>query len=62
MRLSGFRINFKSLALVLALALSLPTALVSAFPAQAFADYSNPSVNTVAQMRTDGSLHVVEQR
>ncbi len=62
MRLSGFRINFKSLALVLALALSFPTALVSAFPAQAFADYSNPSVNTVAQMRTDGSLHVVEQR
>lgn len=62
MRLSGFRINFKSLALVLALALSLPTALVSVFPTQAFADYSNPSVSTVAQMRTDGSLHVVEQR
>lgn len=56
MRLSGFRINFKTFALLLAFA------LVFAVPSQAFADYSNPSVNTVAQMRTDGSLHVVEQR
>ncbi len=62
MRLSGFRINFKLFALALAVVLALPSALVSATPSQAFADYSNPSVNTVAQMRTDGSLHVVEQR
>lgn len=50
--------------LVFAFAFALALALASslALPAQAYADYTNPSVNTVAQMRTDGSLHVVEQR
>ncbi len=76
MRLSGFRINcsfpwrggnsasasaaasakLASLGVLAALLLCL------LLPSQAFASYSNPSVNTVAQMRTDGSLHVVEQR
>lgn len=66
MKLSGFRINSESgwrklLASCIS-ALTVAFVVAMALPATAFADYSNPSVSTVAQMRTDGSLHVVEQR
>lgn len=35
---------------------------VLALPGAAFAEYASPSTSTVAQVRTDGSLHVAEQR
>lgn len=44
------------------LAVVFAVLLTFSFPSQAFASYSNPSVNTIAQVRTDGALHVVEQR
>ncbi len=37
-------------------------ALLFTVPQTAFADYANPTVKTVAQVRTDASMHVVEQR
>lgn len=45
-----------------ALALFLTAALMLAFPVQAFGIYANPSVTTVAQMQTNGSMRVSEQR
>lgn len=69
MRLSRFRINseFARQRITLAFTILLTTLLLSLVgvavcPLRALADYSNPSVHTVAQMRTDGSLRVVEQR
>ncbi len=45
-----------------ALALFLTGVLTMAFPIQAFGIYANPSVTTVAQMQTNGSMRVSEQR
>ncbi len=53
----------KSIACACVLAVAFAFALVAATPASADAkSYTMPSVNIKAQVETDGSLHVVEQR
>lgn len=42
--------------------LLLAAIIAMAVPVRAFADYVIPNIHTIAQIHTDGSLHVVEQR